>query len=255
MSIYDILEEAQAPTNFKKSPEQIYYDENRYRLNELESYSYLADSSDSFGIVRGNIILRALENKESIEKLFKKYEKNYFSPAISLNEYMENGLLGLPYLVFKGEKNYVPIFALSISMIYSKNFSRLGEMPYKKIFKQYEAALIDPFDYYGYEIFISYFTRLVLIDKTPDCAAFYDYDAKTIYFVNDEGRLDAKVCLFDKDLKHPLLNHLMPRIKTVVDAYFSNNKEMLVQTLFDNGLISETLFEKIKKSWSKRQRG
>ncbi len=252
MSIYDILADAQAPTNFKKSSEQIYYDENRYRLNELESYSYLADSSDSFGIVRGNIILRALENKECIEKLYKKYEKNTFSSSVSLKEYMENGLLNLPYLIFKGEKNYVPIFALSISMIYSKNFSRLGEMPYKKIFKQYEAALIDPFDYYGYDIFISYFTRLVLIDKMPDCAAFYDYDAKAIYFVNNEGRLDAKVCLFDKDLKHPLLNHLMPRIKNVVKAYFSNNREMFIQSLFDNDLISQNLFEKIKKYKSKK---
>lgn len=252
MSIYDILADAQAPTNFKKSSEQIYYDENRYRLNELESYSYLADSSDSFGIVRGNIILRALENKEYIEKLYKKYEKNTFSSSVSLKEYMENGLLSLPYLIFKDEKNYVPIFALSISMIYSKNFSRLGEMPYKKIFKQYEAALIDPFDYYGYEIFISYFTRLVLIDKTPDCAAFYDYDAKAIYFVNNEGRLDAKACLFDKDLKRPLLNHLMPRIKNVVKAYFSNNREMFIQSLFDNDLISQNLFEKIKKYKNKK---
>lgn len=247
MNIYDILAKAQAQTDFSKSSEQIYYEENCYRLNSLESYAYLADPMDSFGIVRGNIILRALENKETIEKLYKKYSKNDFSSLMTLNEYMENGLLNLPYLTFKKEKNYVPVFAASIASIYSKNFSRLGEMPYKTIFKQYEATLIDPFDYYGYEIFDSYFTSLVLIKKTPDCAAFYDYDAKTIYFINDEGRLDSKVALFDKEMRKPAFNHLIPRISAVVNAYFDNDREKFVNSLLDEGLISENLFAKIRK--------
>ena len=101
MSIFDILSSSQAPTLFSRSPEQIYYNENSYRLNELESYAYLANPIDSFGVVRGNIILRALENKETIEKLFKEYEKNSDEATISLKEYIENGLLSLPYLSFK----------------------------------------------------------------------------------------------------------------------------------------------------------
>lgn len=248
MSIYDILSSSQAPTLFSRSPEQIYYNENSYRLNELESYAYLANPIDSFGVVRGNIILRALENKETIEKLFKEYEKNADKTSISLEEYIGNGLLSLPYLSFKGSKIYVPVFPFSIASIYSDKVECLGKMPYKRIFKQYEAALIDPFDYYGYHLFISYFTRLVSIKKTEDCAALYDYDARAIYFVNDEGRLDAKVCLFDKELTHPVFSHLLPRIGKVVDAYLAKDKKAFINALFEGSLISQSLYVRLLKT-------
>lgn len=250
MSIFDVLASSQAPTLFSRSPEQIYYNENSYRLNELESYSYLMNPIDSFGVVRGNIILRALENKEIIEKLFKEYEKNASKTSISLEEYIGNGLLSLPYLSFKGSKVYVPVFPLSIASIYSDKVECLGKMPYKRIFKQYEAALIDPFDYYGYHLFISYFTRLVSIKKTDDCAALYDYDARAIYFVNDEGRLDAKVSLFDKELLHPVFSHLLPRIGKVVDAYFAHDKKAFIVSLWEGELISRNLYTKLLKTLS-----
>ena len=252
MNIYELLEANQAPTYFAKSPEQIYYNENSYRLNELESYFYLANPSDSFGVVRGNIILRALENKETIESLFKEYKRMEGKTNITLDEFMKNGMLSLPYLKFKGNKVFVPVFPLSVANVYSDRFERLSEMPYKRIFRQYEAALIDPFDYYGYDIFISYFTRLVLIKKDEDVAAFYDYDARAIYFTNNEGRLDSKLCLFDKGLKHPVLTKLMPRVSTVIDAYFENDKEKMLKALYEGELISASLLQKIRRMDEKK---
>ena len=254
MSLYDILSSNQASTPFLQSQEQLYYNENSFRLNGLESYKYLANPIDSFGVVRGNIILRSLENKEIIEKAYKQFTKKEDYDVDSLRKYMENCLLSLPYLNFKDKKIYVPVFPFSISSIYSEDFLRLGEMPYKKIFKLYESVLIDPFDYYGYNIFISYFTNLVLLKKKDECAALYDYDARSIYFVNDEGRLDAKICLFDKYLSHPTLTHLTPRIEEVVDAYFDNDREKMINALLKNSLISETLHAKIRKDEVKRLR-
>jgi len=128
-------------------------------------------------------------------------------------------------------------------------------MPYKRIFKQYEATLIDPFDYYGYHLFISYFTRLVCIKKTSDCAALYDYDARAIYFVNDEGRLDAKVCLFDKELTHPVLSHLLPRIEKVAEAYFLRDKKAFINALFEGELISSDLYMKLLKTLPSMENG
>lgn len=247
MNLYELLANNQRPTAFSKSPEQVYYNENSYRLNELETYSYLSNPSDSFGVVRGNIILRALENKESIEKLLKNYVKLKSKSTISLDEYMKNGLLTLPYLSYKGEKIYVPIFPLSVANVYGERFERMSQMPYKRIFKQYEAALIDPFDYYGYNIFISYFTRLVLIKKQDKNAAFYDYDANAIYIINDEGRLDNKICLFDKKLDHIVTTHLISRVSKVVDAYFASDREEMIRQLMEGGFISETMLQKIRK--------
>lgn len=254
MSLFEMLAKNQASTPFSRSQEQIYYNENSYRLNGLESFQYLANPVDSFGIVRANIILRSLENKEIIEKNFKQFVKKENYDKNELEKYMENCLLSLPYLNFKDKKIYVPVFPFAISSIYSDNFLRLGEMPYKKIFKLYESILIDPFDYYGYKIFVSYFTNLVLISKKDDCAALYDYDARSIYIVNDEGRLDAKICLFDKYLTHQTLTHLTPKIEAVVDAYFADDREKLVDELEKNELISRVLVEKIHRDDSKRQR-
>ncbi len=252
MSLYDILAKNQASTPFSRSQEQLYYNENSYRLNGLESYQYLANPIDSFGVVRGNIILRSLENKELVEKAYKQFAKNENFEEESFKKYMDNCLLSLPYLKYKDKKIYVPVFPFSVSSIYSEDFARLGEMPYKKIFKLYESILIDPFDYYGYDIFISYFTNLVLIRKEKESVALYDYDARSIYFINDEGRLDAKICLFDRFLTHPALTHLTPRIEEVVDAYFANDREALLEALSKNMLISDTLISKIRKADAKK---
>lgn len=254
MNLYDILANNQVPTLFSKSQEQIYYNENSYRLNELESYSYLANPNDSFGIIRGNIILRALENKERIEALFKTYKKSTNKTQISVYEYMKSGLATLPYLLFNNAKVYVPVFPLTVASIYGERFERLGEMPYKRILKQYESALIDPFDYYGYEIFISYFTRLILIKKNDCCAAFYDYDAKAIYIINNEGRLDNKICLFDKYLAKPNLSHLMPRVSAVVEAYFENDRDKMLKMLYEGGLISQMTLDQINKNIEKKSK-
>jgi hypothetical protein len=60
---------------------------------------------------------------------------------------------------------------------------------------------IDPFDYYGPALYNSYFTRLGRSPQEPEHgAAFYDFDAEAVYFVNLQGRLDAKLCLFDRSL-------------------------------------------------------
>ncbi len=252
MNLYELLAKNQASTAFSQSQEQIYYNENSYRLNGLESFQYLANPVDSFGVVRENIVLRSLENKEKIEKAYRQFTKKGGYSEENLEKYMKNCLLSLPYFNFKEEKIYVPVFPFAVSSIYSKNFARLGEAPYKNVFKFYESILIDPFDYYGYDIFISYFTNLVLIKKNSECAALYDYDARSIYFVNDEGRLDAKICLFDKYLKHQTLTHLTSRIETVVDAYFNNDRDKLIQELEKNELISKNLADKIRIYTSKK---
>ncbi len=256
MTLYEILQNEQRPTVFSHGPEQLYYNENSYRLNELESFHYLMNPTDSFGIVCGNVILRALENKATIERLLKTYEKGKAEIAVSLSNFMRDGMANLPYLDWHDEKIYVPVFPSSIAALYTKDFQKLLEAPYSAIVKDYEDMMIDPFDYYGYSAFISYFTSLVLVRKTEECAALYDFDASCLYFVNDEGRLDAKLCLFDRGIERPILTHLMPRLAKVADRYFANDREGMLQALQEGNLISAHLIEKIhaKDAKAARQR-
>ncbi|MDD5884782.1 MAG: hypothetical protein PUC66_01930 [Erysipelotrichaceae bacterium] len=245
MTLYEILQNEQRPTLFSRSQEQLYYNENSYRLNELESFHYLMNPTDSFGVVCGNVILRALENKATIERLLKAYEKNKDDISLPFADYMQNGMANLPYLDWHEEKNYVPVFPSSIAALYAKDFQKLREAPYSAIVKDYEDMMIDPFDYYGYSVFVSYFTSLVLVRQNENCAALYDFDASCLYFVNDEGRLDAKLCLFDRDISHPVLTHLMPRLSKVAERYFANDREGMLKALQEGNLISAHLIEKI----------
>ena len=246
MTLYQLLADNQAPTSFDRGDEMAFYNRYSYKLSDNEPFAYLSKMVDSFGIIRANIVLRAIMNKEEIEKEFfahsKLLEKN---PQLTpMKEFMDNVASTLPYLEVGGEKIYVPIFPSSLASIYTNSYEKLSVPPYKKLLKDYEAALIDPFDYYGPALYDSYFTKLVIIRKTEKSMAAYDYDAECIYFINEEGRLDAKIALFDKGLTKPLKNHMIPRIRKVVDAYYENDRDKMLNVLLKEKLISDALRKK-----------
>ena len=82
--------------------------------------------------------------------------------------------------------------------------------------------------------------------------AYFHYDTNTIYFINDQGRLDTSIVLFDRYLRHPNYSHMLERIKPVVDAYFAFDREALIKALHENGFISNTLLNLIKfRDWAK----
>ena len=112
----------------------------------------------------------------------------------------------------------------------------------------YENACVDPFDTYGSELFNSYYTSLVKISSSKHVTAFFHYDTNTLYFINDQGRLDAKIVLFDKYMKKPKFTHMMERISPVAEAYFNNDRTGLINALFDNNLISAQMKDKLLES-------
>ena len=94
-------------------------------------------------------------------------------------------------------------------------------------------------------IYDSFFTRLICIDKRNGYSTYYDYDACRVYFVNPQGRLDAKICLFDIYLRNPQINHMLERLKDIVEAYYLSNKTILGEKLVEKKLISSTLINSI----------
>ena len=78
------------------------------------------------------------------------------------------------------------------------------------------------------------------------------YDTNTIYFINEQGRLDASIVLFDRYIRHPNYSHMLERIKPVVDAYFDFDREGVINALYDNGFISSHLLHLIRfHDWTK----
>jgi hypothetical protein len=249
MNLYESLAQAQAKTPFSTSSEATFFAEHSYLLSNVDQWHLFLKPSDSFMTVRANIILRALLNKNAIEHFYfsklKSLKENPSGENLSLEEYMKEEMSVLPYLSYLGKKIYVPFFPESLNTIYSEQFAKLTLTPYNRLLSDYQAAAIDPFDYYGYHLFDSYFTKLVPIRSTPKVLAAYDYDAETLYFINDQGRLDAKICFFDKELGKAVKTHMVKRIEAVADAYLDNDRNRLITALVRENLVSSSLMHKI----------
>lgn len=248
MNLFESLIREQRPTDYQRSKDALYFAKHSLRLSSLECFSHLAKASKPFDILRANIALRSLENKETIEKELRNHLKaTKKEEGLPFKDFWENVLSDLPYFEKNGIKNYVPVFPESLALLYSKDVLKLENEPYKRLLKDYSAILIDPFDYYGYALFDSYFTSLIPIRKNKKGMAAYDVDANRLYFINNEGRLDEEVALFDKKLQNPSKTHLSKRLEKVADAYYSFDKDAFIQALVEESLVSGTLIQEIIK--------
>lgn len=252
MNLFLTLEKKQRKMNYQKSAEMKFFLENTSILNEIELFNIYKKASKPFDVVRANLIIRAIQNKDYIERSYLKIVKsdtlkgNDPDPSsLKIKDSLEKVFKNLPYYLLDKEKIYIPIFSKTVNEIYSTSLNKLLKMPYKSLMKNFDAACVDPFDYYGSSIFNSYFTKLILLKKEGEYSAYYDYDSSSIYFVNGQGRLDARLCLFDIYLQNPSTNHMMERLSGVVDAYYKNDKEKMSKELVDNKLISSRIYSLI----------
>lgn len=239
--------------SFQKSDEYRFFLEHRNYLEKVSNYRFLYNSEDNpFNIMRANIILHGFVNKKEIE-----------AEIISLDSYIKDGakidhtkfiktirdkIIELPYFLDGNNKIYISFFTRSLNEIYVRNPEKLLTFPYNKLEKDFLESFIDPFDTYGFNIYNSAFTSLILVGVNENKeAAFFHYDTNTIYMINDQGRLDAEIVLFDKYLKDPVYSHMLERIKPVVDAYFNCSRSEFIEALYKNKLVSSKLIAILRR--------
>lgn len=249
MNLFLTLKKKQRPTSFERSEEMAFFLANAGMLSDLQYFAPLMKAQSPFQVERANIVLRSLYAKQTIDKTLKStFAKSEGlgerEKAILIEEAVAPVLKKLPYHRFEDQKIYLPFFSKSLNRIYGQEWEKLANKPYKRMAGNFEAVLIDPFDYYGDDLFDSLFTRLVRVKKDASGSAFYDYDSSSIYFVNKQGRLDAECCLFDRYLKDVNRNHMMERILPAVEAYYKNDREGMKKALVENKLISSRLIYK-----------
>lgn len=243
MTIYQTLQKYKKRRPlFENSEEFSFFVKNRELLRHVPRFEFLSNTEDDeFNIIRANIIINSYFNKKTIEteisNLSNEYDLNKLEKGRLLNILKER-LSDLPYMIYNNNKIYVPIFSLPVNLIYSKDPEKLLTYPYSLLKSDYYESVIDPFDVYGPSLFDSYFTRLVNVCDNGKEVGFFNYDTNTIYIVNCQGRLDVKIVLFDKYIKHPMTNHMLERLRPVVEAYFNNNRQQFVDALYDNNFIS-----------------
>ena len=251
-----IASKAKRRKGFEKSEEFRFFLENRHLLTRIPRFINFYDlDSDPFDIMRANIILEAYLNKTKMEEEINSLntyidpnKKNHTQFVKSFHEIISE----LAYYQEDKDKIFIPFFTRSLNQIYFEEPEKLLTYPYNGLRENFKDTVIDPFDTYGSELYNSHFSRLVKIRKEDKETAFFHYDTNTIYFVNEQGRLDTSIVLFDRYIRHPNYAHMLERIKPVVDAYFAFDKGAFINALYNNGFISSHLLHLIRfRDWAK----
>lgn len=237
--------------SYKKSDEYRYFIENKVILNKIPRFSYLGDLNENeFDVIRANIIIQSFLNKSIIEKEIVNlslYQADINATKLKLMNSLRELMVDQPYYQENKNKIYIPFFSRALNALYSREPVKLLDAPYSDLKNTFVDSVIDPFDTYGAELYNSTFTRLLKIGTNGKEIAFFHYDFNTLYFVNNQGRLDNKIVLFDKYMKRPNYNHMIERIKPVVEAYFANDCNEMLNALHDNGLISSRMLYQIHR--------
>lgn len=252
-----IASRAKRRKGFEKSEEFRFFLDNRHLLTKIPRFVNFYDvENDPFEIMRANIILQAYLNKAKMEEEIRNLssyinvnnKKNHAQFLKSFHEIISEQ----PYYQEDKNKIFIPFFTRSLNQIYHDEPEKLLVYPYDGLADNFKDTVIDPFDTYGSELYNSQFSRLVKVKQDGKETAFFHYDANTIYFINEEGRLDASVVLFDRYLRRPNYAHMLERIKPVIDAYFAFDREGFIRALRENGFISSHLLHLIRfRDWTK----
>lgn len=253
MTLYELLIAKQMKRQpFSSTADYAYFAKNKGHLGKFPRFASLADTGDEFDIIRLNIILAGYKNKllmeEEIHSINKYIEGGSKVDHIKLINTIKEKMIDEPYLLDDKNKIYIPFFSRSLNQLYVREPEKLLVKPYSDLKDNFADSIVDPFDTYGALLYDSLYTRLLKVGSRNDETAFFHYDTNTIYFVNKQGRMDNKLVLFDKYIKHPSYNHMMERIRGVVEAYFNNDRSGMINALYQNGFISNRILTLINKN-------
>lgn len=231
----------------------------------LSYYRFSLNETNPFRIIQANIILKAMRNKELIESKLKTYaEEANASDSESRDESIKKKIWALldentaPYFPMEKSRIYIPVFSRSLNLIYNEECSKILEYPYNELIEKPKTSCVDLFDTYSLDLYGSPFTSLILIRKDKSSSAFYHCDFETIYIINDQGRLDMEIPLFDRYIAQTDQHQIIQRIEKVVEKFYENDELEFVKALHDNGFISKKTYlylrHKMAKDYLKKDR-
>ena len=257
MRLFDLLEaKKKRRIAFHNSDEYAYFSKNKSKLKDFTTFPYLQKNRLSdFDIIRANILLQGLENKKNIEAEVENLSKHFDEgKKVTHEKYiltLRERTVGAPYYQEGSIKIFIPFFSKALNSIYTREPEKLLKEPFKGLRETFTGSLIDPFDTYGANLYNSSFTRLIKVGEKDDEYAFFHYDTNTIYIINEQGRLDVSIFLFDKYIKLPNYNNMLERISPVITQYFNNDREEFIKALYTSKFISRRMVGLIRRKTRK----
>lgn len=252
--IYKMLSKYKKKNNIYQTDEYRYYAKNAMMYSSILSYyKFTTTETQPFRIIAANIIIKAIKNKELIEHNLELFSLES-TQEINVDEdsYVRNKVWALldennaPYFSVEKSRIYIPIYSRTLNIIYNDECSKLLEFPYNKLLESPKTSCVDLFDTYQIDLFASPFTSLILIKKDKTSAAFYHADFDTIFIINDQGRLDLEIPLYDKFMKNFDRHKVINKIEAVVDLFYANDYFGFAKGLYQNHLISKKLYNNVR---------
>lgn len=233
MKIYDLLINNRRPHLIAPSREFLYFQEHESVLSLLPETIPFIDPKDGFSMICMNILIDSILNYQRLVAI---WEKNEDVRASSLVQ---------PLFTFNDVPIYCPLFSVSNNYLIANNMGRNLTISHDAI---------DLFETYHYALFESNLTSLVLVGEDGHTRAYYHYDFHTIYLINDQGRLDRRICLFDKHIKKPDFRNILERIEPVIKAYYANDQMAFINALLHEKLISQKIYNRYMNDLKRRKR-
>ena len=251
MKLFDYLYFERNKKFFNDSEEFNFFKSYKRVLENEPSFAFYADTDSLFDIIKANIIIKGILNKNTLEQIIEEeYLNKNFNMTDEIIENIKERSLDLPYLKIEDQKVFIPFFNRSTNLVYTNNFEELFKEPYIDLTKKFAPFIVNPFETYQIDLFDSLFTKFVRVSEDLTSVAFYDYDLRTIFIINKQGYLDNFICLFDKHLKNPSEDRIIERIKLVIKEYYDNNLTGFLYSMYENSLISYYVYRKLCK-WKK----
>jgi len=226
-----------------------YYNDKFFMLDDYPQLRVYDDIYSPLTLIKMVILLQALVNKNSIEKQVELYQDANLKNKDVINVIHSR----MPYLIYNEQKIYVPLFSPSFNNVYSDKLNLLLKQPYLSLKKDFISSLVNPFFTYGFEIFNSTFTNLILLktSASKDSAAFYSIEFEMIFIITNQGTLQEQINLFDKDPNQSNKEHLFERLVKLVDFYFNEDKDGFINYLYEGEFISKKTYDFILLKESK----
>ena len=217
--------------------ERRFVEENRSLF--IPAYrKYLLDTS-SFGYLKAYVIILSLYNRKMIVDGIKKKDSSVFD--------------SLPHFKWGDTEIYIPTYSPSVNKRLKTNQSSLSSYPYKSLLEDSSFALVDPFETYSNHVF-STFTNLKLIkSRDIDSLAFYHEGLETVFVIDDMGRLEISIPLFDERIKNKDKTNIIKRLNILMKNYYDNDRLSFIEHLLSLSLVSSELYEEIVELINKRQ--
>lgn len=233
-----------------RSLEHIFFKDNEYLLRKYPYFNKYF-TNKQFNLIQENIIIRGLRNKETIDEAIKTYkqvcfEQNKKPSESEIKNVVSDAIKDLPYINdINNHRIYIPFFSIALNTIYVDEPYRLLSYPYCNLLDDL-SCMIDPFETYGWNIYDSYFSKMIrgINDKTS--CTFFDVDDYLIYVINSQGRLDQIIPIFDRYMAHFDMTCIMNRVNNVMRQFYAGNKMEFINELYRQNFISDFTYRYIK---------